>query len=252
MQNEWESCLARIIEKIGKEKFWNITTVIILAAAVIVLIVYGVIYQYPQTRLNPYPPPTMPVALILPTYPSTSTEVVQTATPEQSRTATLAEADAKSPTETLVPATSTPFFETATSTETQSVSSLYPYIVRAPPAALAASDLNPDRQNCDWMGVAGQIKDLQDRPVKGILIQLGGVLDGNRYSQIQMSGTAINYGQAGYEFTILDDGSLISSKGKLYVLLLDQQYIPLSKRVYFDTYDDCEKNLTIIHFSKIR
>ncbi|MCJ7626179.1 MAG: hypothetical protein MUO76_22030, partial [Anaerolineaceae bacterium] len=110
------------------------------------------------------------------------------------------------------------------------------------------SDVNPDRQDCDWMGLAGRIEDLQGSPVNGILIQSGGNLDGKLFdTQIQMSGTLGSAG--GYEFTIADRP--IASNGKLWVRLLDQQKYPLSEKIYFDTYDDCEKNLIMLYFRKI-
>jgi hypothetical protein len=67
---------------------------------------------------------------------------------------------------------------------------------------------------------------------------------------VTISGTAPQYGQAGYEFKLADQP--IDSVQSLYVQLLDQADLPLSEKYYFDTFNDCEKNLVLINFKQIR
>ena len=64
-----------------------------------------------------------------------------------------------------------------------------------------------------------------------------------------MTGLAPQYGQGGFEFTLANQ--LIATTGTLWIQLLDQQNLPLSERIYFDTYNDCEKNLVIIYFNQV-
>jgi len=65
-----------------------------------------------------------------------------------------------------------------------------------------------------------------------------------------MTGLADVYGPGGFEITLAD--KLVASEGTLWIQLLDQQNLPLSQRIYFNTYDDCERNLIIIYFDQIR
>ena len=100
------------------------------------------------------------------------------------------------------------------------------------------------------MGVAGRVFDMQDRPVKGVRVVLYGFLDGKTVQLLSLTGTAVQYGPSGYEFTLSD--TPVDSKGQLYVRLLDQSDLALSDKVYFDTFSDCNKNLILIDFKQVR
>ena len=102
------------------------------------------------------------------------------------------------------------------------------------------------------MGVGGQTVDLSGGPVTGLIIRLGGAVPGIDLPELVMNltGVALNYGRSGYEFTLADHP--IASKKTLWVQLVDQSSIPLSPKIYFDTYDDCSKNLIIINFKQVR
>jgi len=118
------------------------------------------------------------------------------------------------------------------------------------PAAIDGAQFHPDA-GCGWLGVAGQATSLNGESVKGLFIQLGGSLPGVKsLDNITMTGLAPQYGQGGFEITLSDQ--LIASSDMLWIQLLDQQNLPLSDRIYFDTYDDCTKNLIIIYFDQVR
>ena len=51
---------------------------------------------------------------------------------------------------------------------------------------------------CNWLGVAGQIFDIEGIPVSGILIDAGGTLEDQEISGLSLSGTAPAYGEGGY------------------------------------------------------
>jgi hypothetical protein len=61
---------------------------------------------------------------------------------------------------------------------------------------------------------------------------------------------APQYGAGGFEITLSND--LVASENTLWVQLLDAQNLPLSPRIYFSTYADCDKNLIIIYFDQVR
>ena len=102
------------------------------------------------------------------------------------------------------------------------------------------------------MVVGGQVVDMSGGPVTGLVIRLGGGLPGVSIPDNLMSltGVAPNYGRAGYEFTLAD--MPIRSRDSLWVQLLNQVGGPLSAKVYFDTYDNCEQNLIIVDFKQVK
>jgi hypothetical protein len=101
------------------------------------------------------------------------------------------------------------------------------------------------------MGVGGQVVDMNGAPVTGLIIRLGGDLPGIKIPDhfITLTGVAINYGRSGYEFKLADKP--VASKKSLWLQLVNQAGGPLSDKLFFDTYDDCEKNLIIIDFKQV-
>jgi hypothetical protein len=81
-------------------------------------------------------------------------------------------------------------------------------------------------------------------------IKLGGSLNGEAIELITISGTAAQYGPSGFEFKLGD--APVDSTQSLYVQLLDQADLPLSDKFYFDTFNDCQKNLVLVNFRQIR
>ena len=100
------------------------------------------------------------------------------------------------------------------------------------------------------MGVAGQVFDLQGAPAVGYTIQLGGAIANKTIDQLSLSGTALQYGTAGFEFTLAERPA--ASSKTLWIQLLDQAGLPLSARAFFDTFNDCTKNLILISFKQVR
>ena len=54
-----------------KLQFWDILAIIFLLAAIMAGVVFGMIYADPYSSLNPFPPPTVPALLVLPTLTPT-------------------------------------------------------------------------------------------------------------------------------------------------------------------------------------
>jgi hypothetical protein len=92
---------------------------------------------------------------------------------------------------------------------------------------------------------------LNGEAVRGLFVQLGGTIPGvDSMDNLTMTGLAPEYGPGGFEITLSD--KLVASNSTLWIQLLDQQNLPLSDRIYFSTFDDCEKNLIIIYFDQVR
>ncbi len=233
-------------KKQGKmDGFWNVLTAIIIFGILVIVMVFIYFYMNPESSYNPFPQPTLPA-------------VITINTPEPIESKPTQELVILTVEPTIVYPTMTPgdVVETLTGTKfiitptiTPAVDSDYPFIAQSPPVGIDATLLYPDR-NCDWMGVGGQITDMQGRPYREMIVRLSGAIDGKTINLTSLAGTATKYGEAGYEFTLSDHP--ISSTGDLWLWLVDQESIPLSGRVYFDTYSSCSKNLIIINFKQVR
>lgn len=95
--------------------------------------------------------------------------------------------------------------------------------------------------------------DVDGAPVLGLIIEVGGLLDGKRIGNptlLQATGLATAYGDAGFEVKLADEP--IASEGTLWIQVLDQAGLPLSAKISFDTYQDCERNLIVIYFKQIQ
>jgi hypothetical protein len=79
---------------------------------------------------------------------------------------------------------------------------------------------------------------------------LGGQQDGRNILLTSLTGTALQYGQSGYEFKISD--APYATVHNFWLRLVDQANLPLSDRIYFDTNDSCEKNLIMIQIKQVR
>ncbi|NPV84379.1 MAG: hypothetical protein HPY45_00020 [Anaerolineae bacterium] len=250
-----------------KQAVWDVLTLLV---GVMILVVIGVgvyIFLQPESALNPFPPPTMPASIMLPSQ--TPVPVQQDVSDGLGKPAQVHAADTQLPTTTAVEPTATqtptltvvyPTLPQPSSTPsinvhdifatlTATAYSAYPYTLKAPPAAIQAFHL-PAEKLCHWSGVGGQVIDIQNRPATGILVQLGGYLNRAYYNQTSLTGTALQYGPAGYEFTLGEE--LKASRKGLWVQLVDQSLYPLSEKVYFDTFNDCSKNLILINFKQVK
>jgi hypothetical protein len=230
--------------------FWNLLTVIALVCVVCVAAIFFLLFTNPYLPINPFPPPTLPALAALPTLTNTSS-VVMPATWTPTMTYTPTPSETPEPTSTLPP-TPTPITFPPTPTDTLTPPpGGYPFDVQSGSPVAVANIYHPEL-GCDWMGVGGQAVDMSNSPVTGLIISLGGKLPGVSIpdSMMSLTGIALNYGRAGYEFTLADHP--IASSNMVWVQLLDQAGLPISERVFFDTYDTCDRNLIIINFKQVR
>jgi hypothetical protein len=213
--------------------------------------VFVLIYTNPYSAYNPFPPPTMPPPMQLPS--ATPTDVVYELPPTWTPTTTF------TPTDTQTPEPSATLFDTPTPitiTPSPTASATpppggYPFEVRTGNPKAIPNIYHPEL-GCNWMGVGGQVLDLSNAPVIGLIIRLGGGLPGVDIPEnmISLTGLALSYGRSGYEFKLADKP--INSRGTLWLQLLSQAGGPLSEKVPFYTYDNCEQNLIIVDFIQVR
>ncbi len=235
----------------SRERVINMMTALVLLCVICLTAGFVTIFKNPYSFINPFPPPALPTPLSLPTASPTSKMALPptwTATATLESTAT----ETQRPTATI-PHTPTTFSlvtpsPTATATDPPAG---YPFELQKGSPVAIANIYHPEL-GCNWMGVGGQAVDQSNAPVTGLIIRLGGAAPGIHMPELVMNltGVALNYGRGGYEFTLADHP--VASKQSLWVQLLDQSSIPLSKKIYFNTYDDCSKNLIIINFKQVR
>jgi hypothetical protein len=102
-------------------------------------------------------------------------------------------------------------------------------------------------EGCAWMGIAGQVFDGHGNAVSGVVVNIGGVLNSNLISNMSTTGNVSTYGPGGYEIDIAP--APVDSTGSLWVMLSDPFGKQLSNKYYFNTYNDCEKNLILYNFT---
>jgi hypothetical protein len=232
---------------------WNLLTAVVFLAIVVVIGVFALVFINPTMAYNPFPPLPIPVSIQLPTDTPTDRPTLPptwTATSTELPTATFTPRPPPPPTPTLfsIKPSDTPT-RVLSVTPTTTLSNDLPYALRNNINAISADSFNV-HMGCNWMGVAGQVFDLQNAPVTQMFIQLGGSLASTSIDMPSMTGTATLYGKAGYEFTIADRP--IASKKTVWLQLLDQAGLALSPRVYFDTSDVCQNNLILVNFKQVR
>jgi hypothetical protein len=227
---------------------WNILTLLLLGLTLAAGIIFAVIYINPYAGINPFPPPTG--------LPSVNVVAISTATPTPLYTLeptwTPAPTNPPTITPTLRPS-STPF-PTATvfqqESPTPEVTPVYSFVLKQGSPQAIANIIRTDA-GCNWTGVAGQAFSLSGSPVVSLIIQLGGSLNGQIIEpRLFMTGAAPEYGKGGYEFVLGDKP--FASTDKLWIQLLDQSSLPMSDKIYFSTYDTCDKNLILINFQQVK
>ena len=186
----------------------------------------------PVTK-TPYLSPTIPTAT------STKPLILDTPTPGYTSTPT-----PTSPPTSTATATST-FTPTPTYTTTPvpySVQVMNPYYLEN----FAHEDLG-----CNWLGIAGQIFDSGGQVQKNIIIKAGGKINGIPVEEdmtMPLANPEIDtaYGPGGYELTLASApaDTQLTAWIQLYNLTGD----PLTERIFFVTYKDCQKNLILMNF----
>lgn len=227
---------------------WDILTVVVLLVTLCIGVYFVSIFIDPGSSRNLLKPywtatPTITPRQLEATWTPTATVYVpptETLLPSITPPATFTPAN-------LVPDTATPV-----STET-------PTATPTPKALFSASSVNAIESiiiphlldaSCNWQGVGGTVDDQNSSPIIGIVVRLAGTLNGKSVELTTVSGISPEYGKSGFEFVLGD--TPVNSSDTVYVQLLDQAGLPLSDKVYIDTFSDCKKNLVLVRFKKNR
>ncbi len=103
---------------------------------------------------------------------------------------------------------------------------------------------------CNWIGVAGQVFDLTGAPIQNLILHLEGFWDGSTVAREALSGSAAQYGPAGFEFVL--GSTTLDSTQSMWIQVQDATHKQLSPRVYLNTYNDCARNLILVNFVQVR
>ncbi|HJW90107.1 MAG TPA: hypothetical protein VJ436_05670 [Anaerolineales bacterium] len=229
----------------------NLIAGLLFLAALCVGLATLLIFVNPYSGINLLPPPTLSALLTFPTATPTPRSVLP---PTWTPTATLV------PTLTGTPLPPTPL--PATPTQVVQISPPAPTTPATPGQLEGATyvvqqgnpvpilNISHPELGCNWTGVGGQAIGLNSAPVISLFVQLGGTLNGKVMKATTLTGTASQYGKGGYEF-VLGDRPVASSR-TLWVQLLNQEMVPISEKVFFDTFSECEKSLILISFNQVR
>jgi hypothetical protein len=100
---------------------------------------------------------------------------------------------------------------------------------------------------CGWMSVAGQVLDASGNPVKSLVVEIAGTLDGKPVELMGLTGLAPAYGPGGFEIQL--SGMPSASTAALTIQIFDLSGSPLTEPVPFDTSASCSENVVLINFA---
>ncbi|MBI5566365.1 MAG: hypothetical protein HY870_15810 [Chloroflexi bacterium] len=241
-----------------RTQLFNQLTLLLLALTPIVLICYVTILLFPTMPLNPLPPVALqPPAIVPPTGTPTETPTA-TATPRSTNTPT--EAPTATPSPTVMPTeppTNTPE-PTLTGRRGPTLPpSLTPSSTPTPIVTLSVtkSPFNYTAEviyqraqlyGTNWAGVAGLVFGLDRKHQPNIIVRLWGDDPVGVEGRTLPSGTAIQYGPSGWEFTLSDKPAF----GKWNLQLLTDDDQPLSPVIEIEMKGDPRANLAYVIFNQ--
>jgi hypothetical protein len=240
-QEEIAQRMERRRKRQRRDAVWNVLSWIVLFLSGIVVLIVAAIFVNPVLPLNPFPPATLPVLATSPVVTPALSVIPATSTPIILPTATTA------PTETITP---NPSPTVSLPTPTSDLGVLYPFVLKSNPIPMSNLVFHPDG-DCSWQGIAGQVQDMQGRPVRGLSVHLIGSYNGRAVDMTTLSGAAQAwYGESGFEFVL--GTTPLDSKDELYLQLADQGMVALSAAVPVETFSACDKNLVLVNFKQVR
>ena len=209
----------------------------LLYSSVILVLSIGCVFTQPFVGSNPTSTPAQRTT-------ETATQTLSpTAIPTStsSPTASVTRVIATAPVIILTP---TPLMEDTTSAEHITVEAPE-YVLQTGSPKWLPNIFHPEL-DCNFLGVSGQVFGPSGIPVKLIVVESGGILENGEIVGLSLTGNVQEFGPGGYEIIFSDH--VIDSSNSVWVQLKDLAGQPLSDKIYFDTFADCQKNLTLINF----
>ena len=217
----------------SRKSFLNILTLGILVIGFILLILVLSIFVNPLSPLNPFPPPAFPPTVEIPTATATLRNLPSIWTPTSWEISGIGE----------------PYSAVDTPLPFATPKGGYPFGLQGSSTAVSSSSFHSGT-SCSWMGVGGRVYDLANTPLKGLVLRLGGNINGVELEEkIRLSGMDTIFGPSGFEFTL--SNTPLHTVHAYWIRLEDQAGNPLSDTIYFDTFAECKSNLILINFKEL-
>jgi hypothetical protein len=217
----------------------DLITVLVLLATLLVAALLLYVFVKPDNPLNVLKP-KIPTPFDFPTATITPLQMEATWTPTAiltTETATLA------PTITLQPSSTSVSLVPPSRTPPASRTPEAPYGAKV--TAIESTIIHPEL-GCSWFGVGGSVVDNTNAPVLYMTLRLSGSIGGQPVEKLTVSGTALDYGQSGFEFQLGD--TPVASNKLLLLQLFNQAGEQQAEDIPIVTYNDCNKNLILVRF----
>ena len=225
----------------SKLEIWDMLSIATLLLTLCVGVYFVAIFLSPQSALNPFKPGPDPNAPPTATITPIQLDATWTIAPSQ----VVTETPTLLPTYTLEPSPTPLSLVTPTVTRTPTATPKAPF--SATITYIASTVIHQDAA-CNWQGIGGTVVDANNADMLYIQVRLFGFYNGKTAEGFTVSGMSPILGKSGFEFVL---GTVpISSKGELYIQLFDQSGLPLSGKIYIDTFNDCSKNLALVRLKK--
>ncbi|MBT3714464.1 MAG: hypothetical protein HOG15_14030 [Anaerolineae bacterium] len=226
----------------------DIFSILLLIAAACLGAYFLLVFVNPYTAMNPLSPntPVPPVIIPSPTNTPLGLNELWTETPTIQPSITPTSRSTFTP----IPSTTPLVLFTETFTPEPPTATATPQMPFEANIQQISSTVMHSDTSCNWLGVGGTVEDADKSPILGVVVRVQGTLVGSTVDQTTVAGVSPAYGKSGFEF-VLGDAPL-PSDNTLYIRLFDQAGLPLSDEVRFSTSGECETNLTLIRFTKVR
>ena len=83
-------------------------------------------------------------------------------------------------------------------------------------------------------------------PVTGMIVEVGGKLEGSDILKLTLTGGSPTLGPGGFEIPLTDH--VVASQKEMYIQIFDLNGVAQSDQIFFDTYANCQENLVLINF----
>jgi len=226
---------------------FTLGTYYFLASSLCLIVYFVIVYLDPYTPINPFMPPTAaPVEELSSSLSGdqATPQATWTISPASTETpAPLPSATRQStPTETLIPYPTPTDVILATSQPISTTEGLAHFVAQE-----GTPDYIPYSGGCTGVYVAGNVIDIDDRPVVLMIVRAIGTIGGQTINFEVLTGSNTDYSESGWEIKLSDQ--LISTPGTISVGLYAQGVLdPISDLVVINTYNDCSRNLAVVNF----
>ena len=124
-----------------------------------------------------------------------------------------------------------------------------PFVLRGMPEGYPNALLHPQYDCEEYLFIGGEVWDLREAPVLGLIVRLTGTYGGGLVDFRSEAGDVELYGQSGFEF-VMENKQI--AEDNLTIQLFDQNNQPLSAPVKLKITGQCDANLIIVNYKQVQ